>query len=291
MGLALGALGVLTFSFTLPATKAAVPVFGGWVVGIGRAVIAGALAAVVLRATRTALPPRPVRLRLMIVAGGVVIGFPLFTALALQFVPASRGAVVVGVLPSATALVATLRHGERPSARFWMAAAGGLATVVLFAVFTGAEGRPEPADGLLLLAVAAAAVGYAEGGWVSSRIGGWQTISWALVFALPLTVPVAGVALLVDGIGRPTAASVAGMIYVSVFSMFLGFFAWYAGLARAGVARVSQLQLMQPVLTLIWASVLLGEEISVAAALAATGVLGFVLAARSAPIARQPAEQ
>lgn len=284
VGLALGSVGVLTFSFTLPATKAAVPVFGGWTVGLGRAVVAGALAIVALAMTRTPIPPRALARRLGLVAGGVVVGFPVLTALALEHVPASRGAVVVGMLPAATALVATFRLGERPSRWFWLAALGGLATVVVFAVVTGSDGRPEPADLLLLLAVAAAAVGYAEGAAVGREVGGWQTISWALVLALPVSLPVSAVALAQHGVVDPTVGAVTGAVYVSVCSMFLGFFAWYAGLGMGGVARVSQLQLLQPVLTLVWAWLLLGETISGAAIAAALGVLGFVVVGRRAPV-------
>jgi len=284
LGLGLGALGVLIFSFSLPATKAAVPVFGGTLVGIGRAVVAGALAIAVLRATRTPLPKPELRQRLLVVAAGVVVGFPLFTALALQYVPASRGAIVVGILPAATALVATLRHGERPSVAFWLASAGGLLTVLVFAVVTGADGRPEPADALLLLAVAAAAIGYAEGASVGREIGGWQTISWALVLSLPVTIAVSAAAIIVEGIGDVTTKSLVGMAYVSVFSMFLGFFAWYAGLGRGGVAKVSQIQLLQPILTLIWAALFLGEQITLRASIAALVIFGFVIAARRAPV-------
>ncbi len=282
-GLVLGSIGVLIFSFTLPATRVAVPVFGGWTVGIGRAVGAGVLAAAVL-AMKRAPPDLATFRRLAVVAGGVVVGFPLFSALALVSVPASRGAIVVGVLPAATALVAAIRHGEKPSRPFWLAAAGGLITVVVFAVLTGARGRPEPADALLFLAVAAAAIGYAEGGSVSKSIGGWQTISWALVLALPITVPIAIIALASHGIIEPDAASVAGFAYVTIFSMFLGFFAWYAGLSKGGVARVSQIQLTQPILTLLWAALFLNEEITETAMLAAVLVLIFVVMTRRAPV-------
>ncbi len=290
LGLVLGGVGVVIFSFTLPATKAAVPVFGGWVVGIGRAVGAGFLSVVVLSLTHTPLPSRRDLKGLLVVAGGVVVGFPLLTAIALQHVPATRGAVVVGLLPGATAVVATLRHGERPSGRFWLAAAGGLATVTVFAFATGAGGRPEPADALLGLAVAAAAIGYAEGAAVGTRIGGWQTISWALVLSLPLTLPTTVVAFVaqgaIEGLGEPSLGAVAGLLYVSVFSMFLGFFAWYAGLGRGGVARVSQIQLLQPILTLGWAALLLGEKVTPGAGVAAVLVMGFVVATRRAPVAR-----
>jgi drug/metabolite transporter (DMT)-like permease len=295
IGLALGAIGVLVFSMSFPATRASVPVFGGWVVGIGRAVVAAALAGVVLTVTGAPKPPPDLQRRLLLVAGGVVLGFPLLSALALEYVPASRGAIVVGGLPVATAAVAAIRHGERPSTRFWLAAAAGAITVVAFATATGSGGRPEPADGLLLLAVVAAAVGYAEGGSLSQEIGGWQTISWALVYATPVTVPFTVGAMLLTDIGTVTTTSVLGLAYVSVFSMFLGFFAWYAGLSLGGTARVSQIQLLQPILTLVWASILLGETITVGAVAAAVGVVASVLAARRAPIGfaseRQPGSE
>ena len=286
LGLLFGGLGVLSFSFTVPITRAVVPVFGGWTVGIGRAVGAALLAAVLLRLSGVAWPRRELRGKLLLVAGGVVLGFPLFSALALEFVPASRAAIVIGVLPIATALAATLLHGERPSRAFWMAALGGLATVLAFAFVTGAGGRPEPADGLLLLAVASAAIGYAEGASLSRELGGWQTISWALVLSLPVTLPVSGYALWQHGVVEASLSSYLGFGYLTTVSMFLGFFFWYAGIARGGAARVGQLQLMQPVLTLCWSALFLGERIGTAAIVTAGLVILFVLLTRRAPIQR-----
>lgn len=284
LGLGLGALGVLIFSFTLPITKSTVPVFGPLVVGIGRAVGAAALALIVLRVKKVPLPERRLRGRLLITAAGVVFGFPLFTALALQHAAASRGAIVVGILPAVTALVSTIRHGERPSRQFWLAASGGLITVVIFAIVTGTNGRPEAADGLFLLAVLAAAIGYAEGAAISREIGGWQTISWALVVSLPLTIPITVLAINSHGVENLTGTAILGLVYVSFGSMFLGFFAWYAGLSMAGVARVSQIQLIQPILTLVWSALFLDETITTAAVIAALMVLGFVVATRRAPV-------
>ncbi len=261
---------------SLPATRAAVPAFGGWTVGLGRAVVAAALAAVALRVARAPFPPRHRLRSLALVAGGVVVGFPVFTALALEDLPASRGAIVIGVLPSVTALVATVRHGERPSPRFWLAAAGGLTTVVAFAIVTGEGGRLEPGDALLALAVLSASVGYAEGAAVSADLGGWQTISWGLLLALPVTGVATVVAVADHGVVDPDGGAVLGFAYVSVFSMFVGFFAWYAGLSRGGTAKISQLQLTQPLLSLVWAALLLGESVDATAVLAAVAVLAFV---------------
>ncbi len=286
LGLVLGFGAVLAFSLTLPATKAAVPVFGGWTIGIGRAVIAALLAIVLLVAKKVELPDRRFLRPLVLIAFGVVFGFPILTALALEHVPATRGAIVVGLLPATTALVATIRHGERPSRGFWLAAGGGLMTVVAFAFLSGSRGKPEPADLLLALAIIAAAIGYAEGAEVSKSIGSWQTICFALVLSLPITVPASIIAVWKHGVDEPTTSAIAGLVYVSVISMFLGFFAWYAALSMGGVARVSQIQLLQPVLTLGWAWLLLDEQVTAGAILAAVAVAGFVWLSRRAAVSR-----
>lgn len=246
----------------------------GAVVGLGRGVVAAVLAAAVLLATRQPVPPRRLWGRLAVVSLGVVLGFPLFSALALRAVPASHGAVVVGLLPAATAAMATLRAGERPSPAFWASSLLGLAAVVSFAAAMGA-GLPRPADGLLLLAVALGALGYAEGGALAREMGAWQVICWALVMAAPFLAPVVLSRVLEGGLSASPAAW-AGFAYVSVVSQFLGFFAWYRGLAMGGVARVGQLQLAQPVLTLAWSALLLGERPSAWTAVAAAAVLASV---------------
>lgn len=276
MALLLGFLGVLAFSGSLPATRLAVDGLDPTFVGIGRAVVAGLLAAVLLRATRQPRPSRAQVRRLWLVVAGVVVGFPLFTALALQSLSSAHGAVIVGLLPAATAVMAVVRAGERPSPRFWLASVAGLVAVLAFAATQGA-GLPRPADGLVLIAVAFGALGYAEGGALSRELGGWQTICWALVLSLPLITPPAVVAAATGDLsGGPSAW--AGFAYVCLFSMFLGFFAWYAGLARGGVARIGQVQLAQPVLTLVWAGLLLGERVGLAEVAAAVAVLACVVA-------------
>ncbi len=284
LGMLLGMLGVVAFSFSLPMTRLAVSGLDPWFIAMGRAVVAGALSIVALLLMRAPRPtPAQIR-RLIVVALGVVIGFPLFSTLALRYVPSSRGAIVNGLLPLATAIIGSLINHERPSTRFWVAAAAGSAAVVLFAAITGG-GALQPADGLMLLAVVAGAVGYAEGGWLSRELGGPQTICWALVLSLPVVVPIALWAAPHNPLSVPLPAW-GGFAYVSIFSMFLGFFAWYRGLALGGIARVSQVQLLQPILSLSVAALLLGESISIWMIVTALVVLGSIVVSRRAPVKR-----
>jgi len=270
-GILFGLLGVLCFSVTLPATRVAVPELGATIVGLGRAEVAAALAAVLLLILRERPPARRHWRGLVVVALGVVVGFPLCSALALQYVPAAHGAVVVGLMPAATAIMAVLRANERPPRIFWAGVAAGVLAVLIFAVAQGA-GRLQAGDLLLLLAVALAALGYAEGGRLARELGGWRVICWALIIAAPvLALPVA-LAVGERGLSASPQAWLA-FAYVSVISMFFGFFAWYRGLALGGVARIGQIQLVQPVFTLIWAAVLLGEHVSIATAGAALLVI------------------
>ena len=277
-GLLLGALGILGFSFSLPATKLAVADLDPWFVAFGRAAVAGLLAIAVLRARRAPRPTAAHLRRLGFVVGGVVVGFPLLTSLALRELPAAHAVVVIALLPAATAVAAVLRAGERPALPFWLAAGAGTAAVVAFAAAGGARSF-EPADLGLLVAVAVCGVGYAEGAVVARDLGGAHTICWALVLALPLSVPVA--VLTANGLQASTSAWL-GFAYVAVVSMFLGFFAWYAGLARGGVARIGQVQLAQPVLSLIWAALVLGEAVSGLEAVTASVVLACVVATQRA---------
>lgn len=271
-----GLLGVIGFSGSLPATRVAVPVFGATAVGTGRAVIAAVLAGLAILAVRAPRPtPRQWR-RLVVVALGVVFGFPILTALALRTVESAHGAVVVGLLPIATAIAAVLRAGERPRRAFWLAGTAGALAVLGFAAAQGA-GRPTAGDLLLVGAVIAAAVGYAEGGALAREMPGWHVIGWALLLSLPLTVPITAVALALDPPAHPDGGAWLGLAYVSAISMFLGFVAWYRGLAAGGVARVGQLQLAQPVLTLVWSALLLSEHIDAATALASVAVLAITV--------------
>lgn len=285
----LGALGVLGFSGTLPATRFADQVYNGWTVAFGRAVCAALLAIVVLAvAKQPVLPPRRALRSLWMVIGGAVVGFPLLTSLALKTVDSAHGAVVTGLIPAATAGAAILLAGERPRRSYWVALAMGLAAVVSMPIAQGA-GRLQPADLLLLAAVVVTGFGYAQGGVLARQYGGWRVICWALVVSLPITVPVTIASVAFSPPHAPTAAALLGMAYVSAVSMLTAFFAWYEGLARGGVARVGRLQLIQPVLTIIWSVLLLGEHIDWATAVAALVVLAAVAIGRNAKVDRSAA--
>jgi drug/metabolite transporter (DMT)-like permease len=261
-GLWWGLLGVAAFSFTVPFTRVAVEGLSPLFVGSGRAVIAGALAGLALLLMRQRRPVGRQWVRLAVVAGGVVVGFPLLTSFALTTTPASHGAVVIALLPAATAVMAVIRGRERPPQLFWiMSGLGAVAAVCFGFMQSGGFGALHWADLLLLGAVLAAALGYAEGGMLARELGAWQTVSWALVLALPMMLVLTGVSALQS---PPTATPLqwAAFAYLGIVSMFLGFFAWYRGLAIGPITRVSQVQLAQPVLTILWAGMLLRETIT-----------------------------
>ncbi len=277
-GLRWGLLGVIAFSVTLPATRLAVAALDPVFVGLGRAVVAAVLAGLVLLVTRSPPPPLALWPRLAVVAGGVVIGFPVLSAWAMRYVPASHGAVVVGLLPLATAAAGALIGGERPSRRFWICALAGSAVVAGFALWKG-DGRLHVADLLLVGAVVAAAIGYAEGTRLARLLGGWQVISWTLVLCAPfLIVPTW---LAAGEVGSAPLSAWAGFAYVSLVSMYLGFFAWYKGLAAGGIAAVGQVQLLQPFLTIAFSAWLLDEALDPATFVAAGLVIACIAAGRS----------
>ena len=277
-GLLFGLIGVACFSLTLPATRIAVAGLDPVFVGLGRAVVAAFLAGCTLVTLRARWPGRAVLPGLAMVGAGVVVGFPLFTAWAMRHVPASHGAVVIGLLPLATALAGAWLAHERPTPVFWLCSVAGSAVVVVFAVWQGG-GAPQLADGLLLVAVAAAAVGYAEGGRLARSLPGWQVISWALVISAPAMLTVT---LVATGGTVPVAtpAAWAGFAYVSVISMFVGFFAWYRGLALGGIAVVGQTQLLQPFLTLFASALWLDETLEPATFVAAGLVIVAIAVGR-----------
>ncbi len=255
-----GLIGVIIFSGSLPATRVAIGGFTPMFLTSVRAVIAALLAVALLSVMRQR-PPRSSDLKsLAIVALGVVIGFPLLTGLALQHITSAHSIVFIGLLPLATAIFGVLRGGERPRAAFWLFSIAGGVSVAGFAL-TQSGGASVTGDGLMVAAVLLCGLGYAEGGTLSRRLGGWQVISWALVLALPIMALLAFVTLptTLSGIGLPIWA---GLAYVSVFSMLVGFVFWYRGLALGGIARVGQLQLLQPFFGLALAGLLLHEPVA-----------------------------
>lgn len=281
-GLAWGFVGVAIFSLTLPATRVAVAELDPVLVGLGRSLAASVLAALALLITRQPLPRRDQIVRLAITASGVVLGFPLITAYAMRYLPSAHGAIVIGLLPLATAAIVALAGRERPSRGFWIAAGCGAALVVAFALFEGG-GTLHVADIGLLLAVAVGALGYAEGARLTREMPGWVVISWVLVVAAPFLLPPVLWSAAVHGVNASPAAWIS-FAYVSLFSQYLGFFAWYHGLALGGVARVAQIQLTQPFLTLIASALLLGENVSMGMIIFASAVVATVAIGRSMPV-------
>lgn len=255
-----GLLGVIIFSGSLPATRVAVGSFSPLFLTSARAVIAAVLGACLLALLRQNRPARTDLLPLAIVSLGVVIGFPLLTALALQHITSAHSIVFIGLLPLATALFGVLRGGERPRTAFWLFSVTGALCVAGFA-FTQSGGASLTGDLLMVASILLCGLGYAEGAALSRRLGGWQVISWALLLSLPVMALLAVLTLPagLSGIGAPAWA---GLAYVSVFSMLVGFVFWYRGLALGGIATVGQLQLLQPFFGLALAGLLLGEPVA-----------------------------
>jgi drug/metabolite transporter (DMT)-like permease len=264
LGYFLGFIGVVIFGGTLPATRAAVADLAPWFVTMGRAAIAGVLAVVVLVALRRPLPPRELWGDIVIASACLVIAFPGFIGLAMQTVPASQGGVVLGILPLATALCGALFAGDRPPAAFWGWSLAGAALVLAFTLKDSGIGQAGFTLAIgniyLLGAVAATGIGYAFSARVSRRMPGWETISWACLVALPFTLPLAWWLRPAD-FGAVGGSAWSGFAYTAVMSQYVGFFAWNAGLAMGGVAKVSQVQLLQQFVTLGISAVFLGERI------------------------------
>jgi len=296
--LLLSGLGVLGFSGTLPATRLAVPHLGVVQVGLGRALLAAVCAALVLLGSRAALPSRAQCTRLLVVALGVVVGFPWLSGWALTRMPASRASLVVALTPLLTAALSVLRDKARPPLRFWLGSGLGTACVMVYLAVsageqTAAAGSSMLPEMALLLATLCAAVGYHEGARLSVEMGGVRVISWALVLAVPLVLPIVLSQPLPFSQSLPSKdvpySAWLGFGYVSLISMYGAFFFWYNGLSRAGVARASQVQLMQPLLSLAWAGIFVGEELSPWLFLTGVAVLGSMSVAVRSSVGSRPA--
>ena len=278
-GFALGLIGVVIFSGSLPATRAAVTGFEPVFLTAARALLAtlGAIFALWLfsksRPLRSELPS------LAIVAAAVVVGYPLLSAIAVTQITSARGLLFTGLLPISTVIWATLRGGERPHAGFWMFALAGAGLLATYAVMNGGAEGVLAADSLMLVAIVVCGLGYAEGAVLSRRLGGWQVICWALVLSAPVML---ALALYTWPTGWPSVDSNAwiGLAYIAVFSMLIGFFFWYRALAVGGSARVGQLQLLQPLLGIGLSAALLQEQVAWPLVATAVGVLGCVAGAR-----------
>jgi drug/metabolite transporter (DMT)-like permease len=271
-------IGVIIFSGSLPATRVAVQAFDPVFLTVARAAIAGILGLGLLLAFKELRPVRQELLSLVIVAIGVVVGFPLLTALALQHVTSAHSIIFIGLLPLSTAIFGVVRGGERPKPAFWIFSVLGSASVAGFAISQGLTASPI-GDALMFAAIIVCGLGYAEGAKLSRRLGGWQVISWALVISLPVMVVLAIIYWppRLAGINLPAWV---GLAYVSLFSMLIGFVFWYRGLAQGGIASVGQLQLLQPFFGLALAATLLRELVTPAMLLVTVAVIGCVVGAR-----------
>ena len=290
-GLLMGGLGMLAFSGTLPATRLAVPAFGPMLVTSARIEVAAILGVLTLLVGRQwRLPDRRYWPGVFWMGFGLAVAYPLFVALALERAPAAHGAVVIGLAPAATAVVAVVRAGERPPRAFWIACLIGVAAVLVFALHQGG-GRVSLADGWLVAAMLSVGIAYVEGGQAARALGGATTLCWAMIAMAPIAAAPLALGLLHHDWEQPIPGPAwAGLVYACVISMFLGSIAWYRGLAAGGIARIGQLNLIQPLLALLWSALLLGERVTnVVLVCAGVVVASMIVCARSRVAARAPA--
>ena len=284
LGFLLAFVGVVIFGGTLPFTKLAVSALDPWFVSAGRAVVAAILAAILLRILKRRFPASQLKL-LIATASMICIAFPVFMGLGIRLVPASHGGVVLGVMPLLTSAISALVNGERPSLQFWAAAVIGAALVIGFSL-RDSHGGFGLGDLFLFVAALASSAGYVGSARLSASMSGWEAISWCCIVALPVTIPIA--LLTAPALPQSVPASAwIGFAYVSVFSMFVGFFAWNAGMVLAGVARASQVQLIQTFVTLAIAIPVNGEHVDLVTWVVAVAVVAVVLIGRRAPIERR----
>jgi drug/metabolite transporter (DMT)-like permease len=288
-GMLLGLIGVIIFSLTLPMTRIVVAEVHPLLNGLGRALVAAIPAGLLLAYRREKWPTWPQVKSLAVVSLGVIIAFPVFSAWAMKTVPASHGAVVNGLQPLCVAIYAAWLSHERPSKAFWASALAGSAIVVAFALQTGGGGF-QAGDLLMLVAVGIGALGYAEGARLARQIGGWQVICWALVLSAPILLLPVGWLAWAHHAAHPGPLALKTWLafgYVTLFSQFIGFFAWYAGLAMGGTARVGQVQLLQIFFTMAFSALFFGEHVSAVTWIYATAVIVTVIVGRKAAV--QPA--
>lgn len=259
-GMLLGFIGIVCFSFTLPATSIAVPYFGETIVGLGRTVIAAIIVGTVFTVKKQSLPSKAQFKSLLIVAVGAVLAFPLFTTYAMKSLPVSHGAIELALLPLATAGFAMWRGGERPSKRYWIASVTGAITVIMYAVFLGL-GQLHKGDFALIAAVILLGLSYAEGGKLSKELGSWQVIAWAILIGAPFFIIPVGLGISDSMLQAPIEAWIS-LFYLGIVSQFLAYVAWYGGMSLGGIARVGQIQYLQPFLMIGFSVLFLGESVT-----------------------------
>ena len=277
-GMLIGFIGILIFSLTLPVSKITLLSFNPYFIAFGRATLAGAVALAYLIYKNERAPTKVDFVKFVVIALGVVFGFPIFTTVAMTHGSSSHGAVILGMMPLATTVIGVLRFKERPSLGFWLVSLFGASLVILYALLKS-SGSFTYVDGLLVLGGISACIGYVEGGELSRRMNPRAVISWALVISLPLNYLMTCITYQQEYINAGAVAW-SSFIYLSLFPMFLGFFFWYEGLAIGGIARVSQVQLMQPFCTLVAASILLGDSLTLMNLVFAVLVVSTVMLGR-----------
>jgi drug/metabolite transporter (DMT)-like permease len=280
-GMLIGFIGVAIFSLTLPFTRIAVQEMTPFYVSFGRGIIAGVCGALLLLLTKSPLPTRSQFKKLLITALGVVYGFPIFTSLAMKTLPSAHSGIVLGILPLAMSAIGAIRFRERPSFAYWVTAVCGTLLVLVYSMVDG--GGLALGDIWLLLAIVTAAIGYSEGGKLAEEMGAIKVISWAMAMTLPINIPATYIFANTALTDLSTNVFIS-FLYIGLFSAFIGFFFWYRGIALGGVARVGQVQLLQPFLTLIGAYLLLGEPITLLNMVFAIAVLVVVLIGRKTKI-------
>ncbi len=285
MGLLLGLVGVICFSLTLPATSVAVKYFGTTVSGLGRAVVASILVAVVFYIKKEKLPTTRQFKSLIIVSLGAVIGFPILTSWAMTSLPVSHGAVELALLPLATAGFAMVRGGEIPSVKFWISSIVGALAVIIYAMYLGL-GQLHVADFALLAAVIILGLSYAEGGVLARELGSWQVIAWAIIIAAPILFMPVLLNVTTEMFHAPFIAWIS-FLYLAIVSQFLAYVAWYGGMAMGGISRVSQIQYLQPFLMIIFAALFLNESITLFTIVIAIVVVASVIIGKNTTVVKK----
>lgn len=284
-GMLIGFIGIVCFSLTLPATSIAVPYFGETIVGLGRTVIAAIIVSIIFIIKKESLPNKKQLKSLGIVAVGAVLAFPLLTTFAMKSLPVSHGAIELALLPLATAGFAMWRGGERPSKRYWIASIIGAIAVLLYAVYLGL-GQLQNGDVALIVAVLILGLSYAEGGNLSKELGSWQVTAWAILIGAPFFIIPVGLSISVNMLQAPYEAWIS-LFYLAVVSQFLAYVAWYGGMSLGGIARVGQIQYLQPFLMIGFSVLFLGESITWLTIVLAIVVVICVIIGKNAPVIKK----